>query len=187
MELKVCSSILENIMKVAVGSLNPVKINAVTRAFKLVWSKKKIEVIGVKISSGVSNQPMSDAESIKGATLRAKRAIKKIGADFGVGLEGGLQKIGKQWFDCGWCVAVSKKGTIGIGSSARIQTPQKIMKLVREGRELGTANDIVFGTKNSKQKEGHFGLMTKGIVTRTDAYKDSIVFALSRFIHPELF
>lgn len=174
-------------MKVAVGSLNPVKINAVKNAFKLVWPKKKIDVYGVDVRSGVSAQPMSDAESIKGATLRAKRSIKKINAEFGVGLEGGLNKIGSKWFDCGWAVVLDKNGTCGIGSSARMLTPEKIMKLVRAGRELGTANDIVFGAKNSKQKEGHFGLMTKGIVTRTDAYKDSIVFALSRFIRPELF
>lgn len=174
-------------MKIAVGSQNPVKINAVKSAFKLVWPKKKIEVFGVDVKSGVSNQPMSDAESIKGATLRAKRSIKVINTEFGVGLEGGLNKIGGKWFDCGWAVVIDKKGVTGIGSSARIQTPEKIMKLVRAGRELGTANDIVFGAKNSKQKEGHFGLMTKGIVTRTDAYKDSIVFALSRFIRPELF
>ena len=80
-----------------------------------------------------------------------------------------------------------KKGKVGIGSTARMETPQKIMKLIRQGRELGDANDIIFGTKFSKQKEGHFGLMTKGIVTRTDAYIGSVVFALSRFIHPELF
>jgi len=174
-------------MKVAVGSQNPVKINAVTHAFKLVWPEKKLEVVGIKVSSGVSNQPMSDKESIKGATSRAKRSLKEAKADFGVGLEGGLQNIGKSWFDCGWCVVIDKKGNIGIGSSARMQTPEKIMSLIRKGKELGEANDILFKTKNSKQAEGHFGLMTKGIVTRTDAYKDSIVFALSRFIHPRLF
>jgi inosine/xanthosine triphosphatase len=174
-------------MKVAVGSENPVKINAVKRAFKLVWDQEKLQVNGLKVSSGVSEQPMSDKESIKGATLRAKRAIKIAKADYGIGLEGGLQKIGKLWFDCGWCVVVDKNGTVGIGSSARIQTPEKIMELIRKGKELGEANDILFNTKYSKRRQGHFGLMTKGVVTRTDAYKDSIVLALSRFVHPELF
>ena len=56
-------------MKIAVGSENPVKINAVKHAFKLVWPKKKWEVIGVKVTSGVSDQPMSDVESIKGQLI----------------------------------------------------------------------------------------------------------------------
>lgn len=174
-------------MKIAVGSKNPVKINAVKHAFELVWPKKKFEVVGVKVSSGVSDQPMSDKESILGATFRAKRSMQEAKADFGVGLEGGLQNIGKLWFDCGWAVVMDKKGTIGIGSSARMQTPKKILNLVKRGKEIGEAMDIIFKRKNSKQAEGHFGLMTKNIVTRTDAYVDSLVFALSRFLHPKLF
>lgn len=174
-------------MKIAVGSQNPVKINAVKRAFKLVWPKNKFEVIGVKVPSGVSDQPMSDKESIKGAKARAIRSMKEIKADFGVGLEGGLQSIGKLWFDCGWAVVIDRHGKEGIGSSARMLTPEKIMKLIRKGKELGEANDILFKTKFSKQAQGHFGLMTNSIVTRTDAYVDSFVFALSRFLHPKLF
>lgn len=174
-------------MIVAVGSENPVKIQAVKKAFKRVWPDKNWKVVGVKVASGVSDQPMSDKESIKGATNRAKRALKELKADFGVGLEGGVNKIGNIWFDCGWIVVIDKKGRIGIGSGTRIETPESIMKLLREGRELGTANDILFGTKNSKQGQGHFGLMTNGILTRESEYYSAIVSALSRFIHPELF
>lgn len=174
-------------MRVAVGSENPVKINAVSAAFEKVWPNKKWEVIGVKVSSGVSDQPMSDDESIKGATTRAKKAMKLAKSDFGVGLEGGVNKIGRRWFDCGWIVVIDKKGRVGIGSGTRIETPEKIMKLLREGRELGTANDILFGTKNSKQGQGHFGLMTNGILTRKSEYMSGIISALSRFLHPEIF
>lgn len=174
-------------MKVAVGSENPVKIGAVKESFKKVWPKKKWQIIGVKVSSGVSDQPMSDKEAIKGATNRAKRAMKSIGADFGVGLEGGVNKIGKTWFDCGWMVVIDKKGRTGIGSGTRIETPEKIMRLLRQGRELGTANDILFGTKNSKQAEGHFGLMTNGILNRKSEYVSGLISALSRFLHPEIF
>lgn len=174
-------------MKVVVGSKNPVKIEAVKRAFNDVWPNKKWDVMGASVSSGVSDQPMSDSESIRGATARAKKSLRAVKADFGVGIEGGLQKIGKFWFDGGWVVVIDKKGKIGIGSSARIETPKKIMNLIKQGRELGDANDIIFGTKYSKQKEGHFGLMTKGIIKRTDGYRDGVIMALSRFIRPEIF
>lgn len=174
-------------MKVSIGSTNPVKIKATRLAFRAVWPEKKWDFVGVKVNSGVSKQPMSDSECIKGASVRARQALKATTADYGVGLEGGLQKIGKLWFDCGWIVVIDKKGRIGIGSSVRIQAPAKIMKLIKEGKELGVVSDIIFKKKYSKQKEGYFGIMTKGAITRTDGYKWGVVMALSRFIQPKVF
>jgi len=174
-------------MKVTVGSKNPVKISAVKQAFLTVFPDETWEVVGIDVKSGVSDQPMSDKESIKGATNRANRALRQAKSDFGVGLEGGLQKIGKYWFDCGWIVIVKKNGEIGIGSTIKMITPERLMKLIHEGTELGAANDIVFGKKNSKHAEGHFGLMTNNALTRTRGYTDGVIAALSRFLHPHLF
>ncbi|OGM28105.1 hypothetical protein A2962_02910 [Candidatus Woesebacteria bacterium RIFCSPLOWO2_01_FULL_39_61] len=173
-------------MKIAVGSTNPVKIQAAKEAFKILWPKKKWIVEGIKVPSGVSDQPMSDAESIKGATGRAKKALKALKADFGVGLEGGLQKIGSKWFDCGWMVAIDKDGKLGIGSTVRIETPAKLIRLIKQGKELGEANDLYFKKENSKQGQGHFGLMTNGAITRAQGYRDGLIMALTRFLHPEL-
>jgi len=174
-------------VKVAVGSTNPVKINATKQAFEKVWPNKKWEVIGLEISSGVSNQPMSDEEAIKGAKNRAKTAIKKLNADFGVGLEGGLQQFQGNWFDTGWIVILDKNGNKGIGSTIRMINSPKIIKMVKNGVELGHVDDIVFKKKNSKHGDGHFGLMTKNALTRTSAYTDGVISALVRFINPELF
>lgn len=174
-------------MKVVVGSENPVKIKAVEEAFAKIWPNKKFNVVGVNVKSGVSSQPMSDIEAIKGATNRAKRALKSSGGDFGVGLEGGINKVGRRWFDCGWIVIVDRKGNLGIGTSARMETPKKMLAMINKGMELGDVNDILFKKKNSKQGEGHFGLMTNGVVTRKDGYREAVIMALARFIHPEIF
>jgi len=64
-------------MKVAVGSINPAKIKAVAMAFTKVWPKEKWEFFGIDATSGVSHQPMSDKESIRGAKQRATLALKK--------------------------------------------------------------------------------------------------------------
>ena len=173
-------------MKIAVGSTNPVKIQATKDAFKTLWSKKKWVTEGISVHSGVSDQPMSDKESIKGATSRAKKALKALNADFGVGFEGGLQKIGECWFDCGWAVVVNKNGKKGIASTVRIETPVKLVKLIHQGKELGEANDLYFKKENSKQEQGHFGLMTNGAITRTQGYRDGLIMALTRFLHPDL-
>jgi inosine/xanthosine triphosphatase len=172
---------------VAVGSINPVKIKAVKAAFKKMFPSRKWIVKGIKVSSGVSKQPTSDLESIKGARNRAKKSIQILKADYGVGIEGGLQKIEKNWFDSGWVVILDKSKKEGIGSSIRMETPSKMMKLVNKGLELGEIDDIFFKMKNSKQKQGHFGLMTKNIVTREKGYIDGVISALSRFTNNKIF
>lgn len=174
-------------MKIAIGSTNPVKISAVKSAFKKVWPRKKFTFISIDIDSGVSKQPMSDLESIKGARNRAKRSLKISKGDFGVGLEGGLQKIGKDWFDCGWIVVLNKKKMVGIGSSIKMHTPKKMFKHLKKGLELGEVDDLLFNVENSKQKQGHFGLMTKNKIDRAKAYRDAVISALARFLNPELF
>ena len=174
-------------MKIAVGSENPVKIEAVRTAFLAVWPDGEWEVAGVAAASGVSDQPMSDEECIAGAKNRARLARAASNADYGVGLEGGLHRIGDVFFDCGWIVVCDREGREGIGSTAKVPTPPRIVAMIQEGMELGTANDIVFGVTNSKQSDGHFGLMTKGIITRAIGYRDGVIMALARFIHPELF
>ena len=174
-------------MNIAVGSLNPVKVEAVRAAFTLVWPKLTLNVAGLQVTSGVSNQPMSDRESIKGARARAQKVLKLTSADYGVGLEGGIQKIGPSWFDCGWVVVVNRAHLEGIGSTARIITPPKMVALLEKGMELGDVVDHFFKTSNAKQGDGHFGLMTNHLITRTSGYRDGVIMALVRFMHPELF
>jgi inosine/xanthosine triphosphatase len=174
-------------MKIAVGSKNPVKIACVQQAFEKVFPDTTWEVEGVDVVSGVSDQPMSDKESITGARNRAKKALESLGADYGVGLEGGLQEIEGNWFDAGWIVVVDKEGNEGIGSTIRMMTPEKMMDLIKQGMELGHVNDKLFGLENSKHGDGHFGLMTNGAITRTDGYRDGVIAALARFIKPEVF
>jgi len=174
-------------MKIVVGSQNPVKIKAVEAAFKAIWPDKKWEVLGIEVLSGVSRQRMSDEESIKGARNRAKQAREKIQADYGVGLEGGLQKIEDNYFDCGWAVVLDKENNEGIGSTIRMIAPSRMIEMIKQGKELGEVDDILFNKSNSKQAEGHFGLMTNSAITRTNGYKDGVIAALSRFIHPDLF
>jgi inosine/xanthosine triphosphatase len=170
-----------------VGSKNPAKVDAVSQAFVAVWPNTSWNIVGVSTDSGVSAQPMTDVETIAGARQRARVAIKDQDAVYGVGIEGGLQLIGDTWFDCGWMVVVNQEGVEGIGSTARIVTPPKMMARIEAGVELGYVVDEFFGTINAKQGLGHFGLMTNGAITRTGGYRDGVIMALARFLHPELF
>jgi inosine/xanthosine triphosphatase len=175
-------------MNIAIGSTNPVKIAATLKGFQKVWPKQKWEAQGFAVSSGVSAQPMSDKETIQGGRNRADAALAACPeAEYGVGLEGGIQQIGDQWFDCGWIIVHRRDGKEGIGSSIRMQTPAKMIKMVEQGMELGDIVDQLCEVKNAKQANGHFGLMSNNIITRESGYTDGVVAALVAFLQPELF
>lgn len=172
-------------IKVAIGSTNPTKIEAVRQAFAIVWPIKSFEFLGVATDSGVSAQPMSDEETISGARTRAEKALQNTDADFGVGIEGGLHCVNNHWFDSSWIAVIDRHGNVGIGSSVKIIVPEHVMNLIHEGDELGTALDKAFNRVNVKQAEGHLGLMTKNAITRTSAGRDGVIVALAHFLSLE--
>ena len=174
-------------MLVAIGSTNPVKISATEAAFRAVWPDDAWMFTPFAAASGVSDQPMSDSESIRGARNRAHGAISATGADFGTGIESGLTRIEGHWFSTGWIVVVDRDGREGISSSMIRPVPLPSLALVHQGHELGAANDIVFGKVNSKQDTGLIGLLTNNLLTREGVFRDAIISALARFLHPALF
>lgn len=174
-------------MKIAVGSTNPTKINAVKIAFGKVFPEETIEVVSMKVDSGIPDQPKGHLQTIQGAKNRAKAVLSESDADYGVGEEGGMQELDGQWFETGWCVVINRQGQTGIGSSIHMEVPNKLMRHIHKGQELGVATDIEFATIDAGKNAGFFGLMTNGHIDRTNAYVDAVITALSRFLHPQLF
>jgi inosine/xanthosine triphosphatase len=148
---------------------------------------ENFEFFGVDVFSGVSNQPMTDEETIYGARTRAKAALKKFDVDYGVGLEGGLQAIEGKYVECGWMVVLDRDNKEGIGASPKVEIAPAIMRLIHEGKELGHAVDQIFKLKNAKQGAGYFGTITKNTITRTSGYRDGVIMALAPFVHKDLF
>lgn len=170
----------------AVGSENPVKINCVAEAINAFWLDAR--AVGVKTDSGVSVQPDSDEEMLLGALNRARQALAKTPeAQFGVGLEGGTLDAEDGMWAYAWIVVVDQKGRIGKGQSGRFLLPEPVAQLVRDGIELGEADDRFFGRSNSKQQDGAIGILSDGVVTRLDLYKPAVIFALLPFVHPEFY
>ncbi len=65
--------------------------------------------------------------------------------------------------------------------------PEAVAALIRQGQELGAADDLVFGRVNSKQEQGAVGLLTGGVVDRTQLYAQAVVLALIPFKHRGLY
>ena len=170
----------------AVGSENPVKINCVAEAIASFWTDAR--AVGAKTNSGVSAQPESDHEMFLGALNRARQALEKTPeAHFGVGLEGGTLDAEDGMWAYAWIAVVDREGKIGKGQSGRFLLPEPIAQMVREGIELGEADDRFFGRSNSKQQDGAIGILSDGVVTRLDLYKPAVIFALLPFVHPEFY
>lgn len=173
-------------MRIVVGSTNPVKIEAVTAAFRKYYPS--CEVVGLQVESGVSAQPRSEEEAIEGARARAKSALAMDEvAEFGVGLEGGVCELEGEMFECAWC-AVSVRGQReGLGGGLYFALPPKVVKAIREGGELGPIMDRLTGEQDIKQKSGAIGVFTKGMLSRTEAYVHLVLSAMIKFVSPEWF
>ena len=65
-----------NKLTVLVGSKNPTKTNAVFSAFKEVF-KVPVKVVGLSVSSGVPDQPMSCVETKNGAKTKKETKNQK--------------------------------------------------------------------------------------------------------------
>lgn len=170
----------------AVGSRNPVKIGCVVEAVAEFWPHA--QAIGVETQSGVSAQPMSDEEMMSGALNRARLALAQTPqAAYGVGIEGGaLEGVDGLWAYA-WVLIVDRAGRIGKGQSGRFLLPEGIAQLVRDGIELGEADDRFFGRTNSKQKDGAIGILSDGRITRAQLYRPAVTFALLPFVKPEFY
>lgn len=172
---------------IIVASINPVKINAAYGGFRKMFPKQKFTVEGVAVSSGVGDQPMNETDTLKGATNRVLLARKaKPNANYWVGLEGGVEEIGKEMRTVIWAVVYSKKQR-GKAKGASIILPAEMRRLIKSGLEMGLADDKIFGRVNSKQKAGTFGLLTKNATNRTEVYEEAIILALIPFINPRLY
>ena len=168
--------------KIIVASKNPVKINATQTAFQQAFPDDVFDVSGVSVPSDVSDQPMTTTETLQGAMNRATNAKQHSPqATYWVGIEGGIEDtdMGMQCF--AWVVILSQGERVGRGQTAIFYLPQEVARLVRDGIELGHADDQVFGRENSKQTNGAIGLLTDDAVDRTAYYVQAVIMALIPF------
>ncbi len=163
-------------MKIAVGSKNPAKVNAVREVVQsLGW-----EVQGVDVPSKVSAQPFTDSETRKGAFNRAKACVA-LGYDLGIGLEGGVEDTEEGLFLCNWGALVTKDEETYFASGAKIVLPEEISTKVRAGSELGDVMAAYTDQKDVRKKEGAVGIFTSGRITRSDMFAHIVNLLIGQF------
>lgn len=174
-------------MKIVIASKNPVKIRAALGAFQKMFPSEVFEIEGVSVVSGVQEQPQDDKETFEGAWNRADNASKIEDADFWVGIEGGIEQKNSEMEAFAWAVVKAQNGTFGKGKTGTFFLPPKIVELIKQGKELGEADNIVFGRENSKQENGAVGILTDDVIDRTKYYTEAVILALIPFKNTTLY
>ncbi|MEO1366126.1 MAG: inosine/xanthosine triphosphatase [Acidobacteriota bacterium] len=174
--------------RVAVASGNPVKHEAARRGLQLAFPGVLLTVEGISVPSGVSDQPMGDDETLRGALGRTEGAARlRPDVDYWIGLEGGVETLGDDLFAFAWAVVRGRGGRQGRARTASFQLPPEVAALVRRGVELGEADDRVFKRHGSKRQGGAVGLLTEGRLSRADLYVPAVLLAAVPFVRPRLY
>jgi len=168
-------------VRVAVGSKNRVKIEAVRRIFSRIYGQDKVEVLGVEVDSRIPIQPLGD-ETIDGAVNRANEAIVKGDANLGVGIEAGLFKFPRTitgYVDIQWCAILDREGRLTVGCNSGFEYPPKVVsKVLGENREVGEVMDELTGIKDLGESVGAIGVLSKGLLDRVSLSEQAVLMAM---------
>lgn len=169
-------------MLVVVGSTSQVKIEATRCAFENFFND--VEVKGIRVPSGVNPFPLSDEETLRGALNRAMQSSEvEPGADYYVGLEGGLTQIG-EWIVVKQLAVVVRDEEVGLGVSPGYVCPDKLYRLIVNASDAvgRMAIDEYFNEPEVLSGQGPIGVLTEGRMSRTHASTEAVVCALTRFV-----
>jgi len=177
-------------MKINVASKNPIKIGAVEELLPLYDFLSEAELISFEVNSGVSEEPRSLEETIRGAINRAEAAFMDCRYSFGI--ESGLMdvpytKTGNMDF-CACVIYDGKENHLGL--SCAFEFPLAVTKMIHE-RGLD-ASEAYFRLGLTEEKDigssiGIIGLLTRGKVTRKDYTKQAVQMALIQLENRELY
>jgi inosine/xanthosine triphosphatase len=175
-------------MLVAVGTRNPAKLDGVRKVF--VEFFPGVVVKGVDASEVTRAQPVGLQQITEGAKRRARFALSKAKAEFGVGIEAGIFNLGKRvgYLDHQQAVVMHRDGRFSVGLSAGFMLPAKMTrKMLREGKELEYYAARMTGVKDVGDKEGIVFHLTRGRVNRTDLTEQCVRTALVPWLNRQLY
>jgi inosine/xanthosine triphosphatase len=185
---------------VAVGSSRRPKVEGVREALAAVARRLRrrtsFQVIGVDVPSRVRHTPLSRAEMMTGARERAEALVgiaheREEPWKYFVGLEGGLDVVHEYdrrlVFLQNWAYVTDRSGPGAFGQSGAIILPDALARRVVDERiELSQAIDEFAGEEGVRDNQGAWGVLTRNLITRQDAVRDSVMNAFLPLLHREL-
>lgn len=173
-------------LRVAVGSTNQVKVDAVRNVFAQAFGL--VEVVSVEPGSHVEKQPVDD-RIVDGALMRARSALESGDFDYGVGIEAGIVKdrIMGRHVDIQYCAIVDLSGRITVGHGPGFEYPPEVTKAALEGRPVGETMSAITGVENIGRTSGSIGYLSDGLINRTSLSEIAVLMALIPRIRKELY
>lgn len=187
-------------IRILVGSTRRPKIAAVEEAIRdfgpVLAPGSGFEVVGAEVESGVGHTPASRSELMLGARQRAEALVhlareKAESAQYFVGLEGGLDSIeeqgGRRVFLESWAyVSDGQRGHFG--RSGGVEIPDALAREVLEhGVELSVAIDRFAGAVGIRDAQGAWGVLSSGLISRTEAFRVAVVAAFAPFYNSKMY
>ncbi|MFY9584986.1 MAG: DUF84 family protein, partial [Candidatus Acidiferrales bacterium] len=157
----------------------------------------QFEVVGVEVESGVGHTPTTRAELMAGARQRAETLVRmgresNAGWRYFVGLEGGLdvmQENGQRLvFLENWAYVTDGAGRSAFGQSGSILIPAPLaVEVLDRGAELAAAIDAYAGGQGIRDAQGAWGVLTRNLITRQDAFRIAVINAFAPFFNAALY
>ena len=174
-------------MKVLIGTKNPGKIEGCLKAFENYF--EDVEVIGIKVSSDVSEQPLGK-ETFAGARNRVDNLIEYakengITADYFASVESGITKDLGFWAITNIAVIKNAAGEMSVGASESFPVPDKYVDTIIN-ESLAPVMDKIFEESDLRSSTGGIGLLTHDCLTRIDITTHAFIMALTTFINKNL-
>ena len=172
------------LVRIAAGTRNPAKLEAIRRAARDVLGDVLVEPVDV--DPGVPAQPWGDEQTARGALARAERALEtKPAATYGIGVESGLADgPGGRVYVVSWAAAVDRIGSAGYGASERFPVPTRFETALRGGAELGPLLDRLLDTPGLSRREGIVSVITVGRRQRADILTFAVLHSLIALLEP---
>ena len=82
---------------------------------------------------------------------------------------------------------MNSKQKVHYGLTPHFELPPTVMEELLNGGELGPVMDKLTGVHNIKQNQGAIGVLSKGVMDRTQLYVSGLVVALVPFVNEEMY
>lgn len=172
-------------MKIIIWTQSPPKIAAIEEATKkcIYFVGENIEIIPLKVSSEISDMPLSIEENMTGAKNRAFNAKKEISDwDFYIGMEGGTTRIWEKAYLFGVVYILDKNGNWHFGFSNLMEVPQYFdKKLYTHKEDLWIILEKVTGVENASKKNWAFWAWSDDMLTRKEQFLLAFLSAIPAF------
>jgi non-canonical (house-cleaning) NTP pyrophosphatase len=173
------------------------------------------EVVGAEAESGVRHTPLTREDLMTGARQRAEALVRVARAEnkpwkYFVGLEGGIDVVagpdvmpsldvipdvdivreaGMRWvFLQNWAYVTDGNSVGSFGQSGGVLLPSMLAKIVvDDGVELANAIDAFAGRQGIRDAEGAWGILTRNLISRQEAFRVAVINAFAPFFNPQAY